>query len=59
MNCLACNESITWKHPVIYLGYDRAVHVSEFIKLMDDQPLLQWELTNIKEKIVPERIRGF
>ena len=53
MQCLACDNHINWERPIVYLGFDRAIHLDEFVNYVQAHPLLGWELTRKKERLVP------
>ena len=38
----------------MYLGFDRAIHVDEFVDYIQEHPLLEWELTRKRERLVME-----
>ena len=56
MRAICCNEIVTWHKPIVYLGFDRAIHLAEFVDFINDNDMLRIELFGDKEKIVkPER----
>ena len=52
MKCLSCNESVTWHRPIIYLGYNRAVHLDEWVGFIKHADLIKRELLMEKKKLV-------
>ena len=52
MQCLACNQTVTWHKPVVWLGYDRVVHLDEFVSYLQANPLIEGELLREKERLV-------
>ena len=54
MICLSCDKPIDWRKPIVYLGFDRAIHLDEFVDYIQEHPLLEWELTRKRERLVME-----
>lgn len=50
--CLSCDNFINWRRPVVYLGYDRFIHLDEFVDYIQEHPLLEWELTRERKKLI-------
>ena len=55
MKCLGCSNSIDWRKPVIYIGYNRAVHVEEWVEFIESHEMIRIELEqDAKRKRPPE-----
>lgn len=50
MNCLACKKVIDWRGPIIYLGGDRAIHVSEFLQHLEVDDFFQREVARLVQR---------
>lgn len=56
MKCLACNGKIDWWRPIIYMGFNEAVHVDEFLKYLETHTVVRLELD--KKRRLDERNQG-
>lgn len=56
MRCLSCNQNVNWRRPIVYIGYNRAIHVDEFVEYMKTHRFLSMEMR--KDEVQSERGRG-
>ena len=52
MKCLSCSKVVTWQRPIVYIGYNRAIHVDEFVKYMKSHSFIKLE--SDREAVVNE-----
>lgn len=55
MRCLVCNETVTWRHPIVYIGYNRGIHVDEFVNYIEKADLVRKELLGERQRLVMDK----
>lgn len=35
MDCLACGQRVDYRRPIVYMDYDRGVHVDEWVEFVE------------------------